>query len=386
MLVIKLVLVWNMLLPSLHRATEAVVGGAAARNLRRVLRCVDTHCGGQPARVVVGGAPEVPGATMLDKVRHLQQHDDELRRMLMFEPRGSPAMMADLIVPPCDISAAAGLVIMEQTEYPAMSGHNTICTVTALLEAGIVPMVEPQTEFTIDTPAGLVGVTAACEAGHVTCVTLRNVPSFAMHLGAKLHVPQLGELTVDVAWGGMFYVIADAAQLGLSLTPGEGAAIVRAGRMITQAAREQLPVSHPAEASISGVSICCLAGPLDAGHRPPGGAAEQAALRAKNAVVIATGALDWDDPDTFASGIIDRSPCGTGTCARMAVLHARGDLPLQTDFIHESITGETFTGRLHATCNVGGIEAVEPSISGRAWVTGYNTLFVHEQVGLDHDL
>ena len=311
----------------------------------------------------------MPGATMMDKVRHLERHDDELRRLLMFEPRGSPAMMADLIVPPCDPTAAAGLVIMEQTEYPAMSGHNTICTATALLESGVVPMVEPVTEFSIDTPAGLVGVTARCEAGRATSVTLRNVPSFAVHLDAPLNVPGLGELRVDVAWGGMFYVVVSAEQLGLSLAPEEGAKIVRAGRMVTQAAREQLPATHPADTSIEGVTICCITAPLE-----EGGA--EGAIRSKNAVVIATGAVDWADRDTFASGIIDRSPCGTGTCARMAVLHARGELPLETDFVHESITGEVFVGRLHATCTVGGRPAVEPTISGRAWVTGYNTLFV----------
>lgn len=360
------------MLPALHRATESVVSGASKRHsFRRILQCVDVHCGGQPARVVIGGAPELPGATMLDKVRYLQRHDDELRRMLMFEPRGSPAMMADLIVPPCDPLAAIGLVIMEQTEYPAMSGHNTICAATAVLEAGLVPMVEPRTEFCIDTPAGLIGVTARCDRGQVLTVMLRNVTSFATHLDATIQVPNLGEIRVDIAWGGMFYVIVDANKLGLMLAPDEGAAIVRIGRMITQAAREQLQVIHPTKPSISGISICCIAGPVTENQK-------DGSLQSKNAVVIATGSVDWGNAATFASGIIDRSPCGTGTCARMAVLHAKGLLKLHTDFVHESITGETFIGRLHAAGHAGLFAAVEPSISGRAWITGYNTLFVHE--------
>jgi len=176
---------------------------------------------------------------------------------------------------------------------------------------------------------------------------------------------------VDVAWGGMFYVVVSAEQLGLSLAPEEGAKIVRLGRMVTQAAREQLEATHPENAALSGVSICCVTAPLTP-------ASDASPLRSKNAVVIATGALDWDDADTFGSGIIDRSPCGTGTCARMAVLHARGELPLEADFEHESITGEVFVGRLHAASKVGRFDAVEPSFSGRAWITGYNTLFVDE--------
>jgi proline racemase len=181
---------------------------------------------------------------------------------------------------------------------------------------------------------------------------------------------------VDVAWGGMFYVLADAASLGLTLAMDQGAALVRAGRKLTQAALEQLPeVVHPTEPSIRGVSICCLTGSVsreDGSEDGEGGGR----VRSSNTVVIATGELKWDDPDTFNSGILDRSPCGTGTCARMAILHARGMLPIGTEFEHRSITGATFVGKCESTCTVGGLDAVSPSITGRAWVTGYNTLLL----------
>jgi proline racemase len=248
---------------------------------------------------------------------------------------------------------------MEQVEYPAMSGTNTICVVTVLIETGMVEAVEPVTELTLETPAGLVGVEASVEGGKVTRVTFRNVPAFAVHLDAVVEVPELGPVTVDVGWGGMFYVIAEAAPLGLSLTPDEGGEIVRVGEMIKAAAAEQLPVVHPENPGIEGITIAQLWGPAG---RP------DAARR--NAVVVSTGTLDWDRPQTW-TGAIDRSPCGTGTCAAMAVLHAKGKLGLGEDFVHEGILGTTFVGRLVEETRVGGHAAVVPTLSGRAWITGF---------------
>ena len=359
-------------LPLLHRAAteRASLGGSG---FRRALDCIDTHCGGQPARIVVGGMPDLPGSSVFDKMLHLERHGDALRRLLIFEPRGSPAMMADVIVP--SDRAAAGFIILEQTEYPAMSGHNAICTATALLEAGIVPMTGPTCEFQLEAPAGLIGIRARCSDGLVTSVTVDNVPSFAVHLDATIEVPGLGPVVVDVAWGGMFYVLVDAASLGLTLDRGDGARLARFGRMITQAASEQLPCVHPANPAINGVTICCLTSPATATDRTAAGG--ETVLRAKNAVAISTGAMDWDAPDSHRA-ILDRSPCGTGTCARMAVLHAKGELPLGTCFEHESITGEVFVGRLSAETRVGELPAVRPSVTGRAWVTGYNTLLLRD--------
>ena len=240
----------------------------------------------------------------------------------------------NLILPPTQPGADAGYVIMEQVEYPGMSGTNTICVTTVLLETGMVPMREPVTELTLEAPAGLIRVRAECAHGKVQSVTFQNVPSFAAYLDAVVEVPHLGSVTVDVAWGGMFYVIADATRFGLRLTPDEGRDIVRISEMVKAAAAEQLPVTHPEQPGFHGISIAELSGPPD---RP--------GADCKNAVTVSTGKLDWDRPATW-TGVIDRSPCGTGTCAKMATLHARGRLKLGEDFRHEGILGTIFTGRL----------------------------------------
>jgi proline racemase len=327
--------------------------------LSSMISAVDLHACGEPGRVIIGGVRDVPGRTMFEKMRYLERHHDDLRKRMLREPRGFPAANCNLILPPTRPEADAGFVIMEQVEYPPMSGTNTICVATALLETGMVPMEEPVTELVLEAPAGLVRVHAECANGKVTKVTFRNVPAFAVHLDKTIDVPRLGPVTVDVAWGGMFYVIADAAPFGLRLTPDEGREIVRIGEMIKAAAQEQLPVVHPENPDIAGVTIAQLSGPpmADGAHR-------------KNAVIVSTGKLDWNRPATW-TGAIDRSPCGTGTCAKMAALHAKGRLPLGEDFRHEGVLGTVFTGRLLEETIVGPFKAVVPTISGRAWITGF---------------
>ena len=326
--------------------------------LSNMISAVDLHACGEPGRVIVGGVRDVPGRTMFEKMQYLERHHDDLRKRMLREPRGFPAANCNVILPPTHPEADAGFVIMEQVEYPAMSGTNTICVTTALLETGMVPMEEPVTELVLEAPAGLVRVHAECSNGKVTKVTFRNVPAFAVHLDKTIEVPHLGPVTVDVAWGGMFYVIADAAPFGLRLTPDEGREIVRIGEMIKAATQEQLPVVHPENPAIAGVTISQLSGPpmAEGAHR-------------KNAVIVSTGKLDWNRPATW-TGAIDRSPCGTGTCAKMAALHAKGQLPLGEDFRHEGVLGTIFTGRLLEEASVGPYEAVVPTISGRAWITG----------------
>jgi proline racemase len=324
-----------------------------------MIQAIDAHCAGEPGRVIVGGVLDVPGATMFEKMRHLAAHGDALRRCMLREPRGYPGANCNLVLPPTRPEADAGFVIMEHVEYPGMSGTNTICTVTALLETGMVPMQEPVTELTLEAPAGLVRVRAECAAGKVRSVTFRNVPAFAVHLDRAIEVPQLGTVTVDVAYGGMFYVIAQAQPFGLALTPDEGRDIVRISEMIKAAAREQLPVEHPEQPGFAGITIAQLSAPPS---RPD--------AHMKNVVTVSTGALDWSRPSTW-TGVIDRSPCGTGTCARMATLHARGRLRLDEDFRHEGILGTIFTGRLVAETRVGPYPAVVPTLSGQAWITGF---------------
>jgi proline racemase len=334
--------------------------------LSRMIQAVDAHACGEPGRVIVGGVLDVPGSTMFEKMQFLQNQADGLRKLMLREPRGYPAANCNLILPATHPEAAAGYVIMEQTEYPGMSGTNTICVTTVLLETGMVPMREPLTELTLESPAGLIRVHAECAQGKVRQVTFRNVPAFAVHLDQQIEVPHLGAVTVDVAYGGMFYVIAEAGPLGLRLTPDEGRAIVRTGEMIKAAAREQLPVEHPTQPGFTGVTIAVLSAP----PARPG-------THSKNAVVVSTGQLDWNRPATW-TGAIDRSPCGTGTCAKMATLFAKGKLGLNEDFHHEGILGTVFTGRLLEETRVGPYRAVIPTISGRAWITGFCNYVIEE--------
>ncbi len=326
--------------------------------LGRVVTAIDAHAGGEPGRVITGGVLDVPGATMFEKMVHLREHGDSLRRLMLREPRGYPALCCNLVLPPTHPEADAGFVIMEQAEYPPMSGSNTICTVTVLLETGMLPMREPVTTLTLEAPAGLIRVRASCADGKVTGVTFENVPAFALHLGVPVEVPEVGTVAVDVAWGGMFYAIAEAAPLGFAITPDEGRDLVRVGEMIKAATREQYPVRHPENGAIEGVSIMQFSGPPSV---------EGADM--KNTVVVSSGAFDWEQPSTW-TGVLDRSPCGTGTCARMATLHARGLLGIGQPFVHEGILGTTWSGRLLREVRVGEYAAVVPELTGAAWVTG----------------
>jgi proline racemase len=325
--------------------------------LSGMLTAIDVHAGGEPGRVIVGGVLDVPGDSMFAKRLYLEQRADGLRKRMLREPRGYPGLCCNLILPPTRPEADAGFVIMEQTDYPPMSGSNTICVTTVLLETGMLAMREPVTELVLEAPAGLISVRAECANGKVKSVTFRNVPAFAVQLDVPLEVPQLGTLSVDVAYGGMFYVIADAPSLGLRLTPDEGRQIVRVGEMIKAAAREQIPVSHPDNPAVNNFSVAQLSGPA---------LGPDAHMR--NAVVISTGTFDWERPDTW-TGVLDRSACGTGTCAKMATLYARGQLALGTPFRHEGILGTIFTGSLVSETRVGPYPAVVPTITGSAWIT-----------------
>ncbi len=309
-----------------------------------MITAVDAHACGEPGRVITGGVLDVPGRTMFEKKTWLETNADHIRLRMLREPRGYPALCCNVILPPTNPEADAGYVIMEQVEYPPMSGTNTICVVTVLIETGMVPATEPVTRLKLETPAGMITVDAEVRNGKVTKVTFRNVPAFAVHLDAPVEVAGLGAIPVDVAYGGMFYVIADAARFGLRIAPDEAREIVRIAELIKTAAREQLPAVHPENPDIAGVSIA------------------QMSLGNRNAVVVST---------RDGSGVLDRSPCGTGTCARMATLHARGKLGLHQDFVHAGILGTTFTGRLVEETRVGPYAAVVPTLAGQAWITGF---------------
>jgi trans-L-3-hydroxyproline dehydratase len=311
----------------------------------RAITVVGCHAGGEVGNVVVGGVLPPPGATVFEQMRALRA-DDSLRRLLLREPRGSVAVHANLIVPSRRPECDAGYIIMEPTEYPAMSGSNTMCVATVLLETGMVEMHEPETTLRLEAPAGVVEIRAACRDGRCESVEITNVPCFVDRLDAPLEVDGLGTLIVDVAFGGMWYAIADAAALGFSLEPSEARELCAVGERIRVAAREQLPCTHPENPDIAGVSIVQIAEPWQ-------GEGETS----KNAVVIAPGRLD-------------RSATGTGLSARMATLHARGAMHVGDAMTHASVIGTTFDGRIVAGATVGGRPAIVPAIRGSAWITG----------------
>jgi len=312
----------------------------------RTVTVIGCHVGGEDNHVIVGGVLPPPGATMFEKKRHLETQGDELRRWLLLEPRGKPSLCVNLVTPPTRPDCDAGLIIMEATDYPPMSGSNTICTVTVLLETGMLPMREPETSLTLDTPAGPVPVEARCRNGKVERVKFTNVPCFATHLGVKLDVEGVGSIPVDVAYGGAFFAIVDAPSLGFAVEPKEARELVALGNKITAAAAQQLPVRHPENPDIHTVTFTEFAMPF-AG---PG-------TVSRNAVIV-------------KPGRIDRSPCGTGTSARLAVMHARGQLTAGQGFVHESIIGSRFEAGIVETCRVGDHSAIVPTIAGQAWITG----------------
>jgi len=308
---------------------------------RRTISVVNCHAGGEVGNVVVAGVEPPPGSTVAEQ-RDALAADDRLRRFLLREPRGSVATHANLIVPATRDDCAYGFVIMEPTEYPAMSGSNTICVATVLLETGMVEMNEPETTLRLEAPAGVVEVRAACKDGRVESVELTNVPSFAVHLGATIDVPDLGPITVDVAFGGMWYAIADAHALGFAIDPREARVLCDAGEAIRVATREQLDKR---------VSIVQLAEPW-----------QGVGAVSKNAVVIAPGRLD-------------RSATGTGLSARMATLHARGLMKVGDTMTHASPIGSTFDGRIVAESG----EGIVPAIRGSAFITGRIELYVDDR-------
>jgi trans-L-3-hydroxyproline dehydratase len=318
---------------------------------RRVITLVGCHAGGEIGNVVVGGVLPPRGESVFEQMQALRE-DDSLRRLLLREPRGSVACHANLVVPATRDDCDAGFIIMEPTEYPAMSGSNTICTTTVLLETGIVPMQEPETVVRLEAPGGVIEARAVCRDGRCESVELTNVASFVEQLDAPLEVDGLGTLSVDVAYGGMWYAIADARALGFSLEPSEARELSLTGERIRAAAREQLTCVHPEKADISGVSIVQLAEPWQ-------GLGEVT----RNAVVVAPGRLD-------------RSATGTGLSARMATLRARGLMRTGDAMTHASVLGTTFDGRIVAETEVGDRAAIVPAIRGSAWITGITELMV----------
>lgn len=332
---------------------------------KRMFQAVDTH-GGVPMRVVTGGVPGIQGQTVFEKMKWLEENDDQLRKLLLREPRGYPPQCLNLIVPATDPRAAAGYIIMEQSEYCLMSGWNTIAVTTALLETGMLPITGPETKFMLEAPGGLIEVAAHCSGGQVESVTFKNMPCFIGHKGVELEIPHVGKATVDTVWAGAWFVIADVSNFdGLSIEPSRGKDLTRISSLMCKAAEDNLSLEHPDFGHVPITLAMICAGDANKG------------IPFQSCVTMLTGEVDYSDPTTWG-GAIDRSPCGTGTCARMTSLWAHGRLALAESFSHKSIVGLEAKGRLLEQTKIGDFQAVIPEVTGSAWITAFNTFVLDE--------
>jgi proline racemase len=320
----------------------------------RVIHIVSCHAEGEVGDVIVGGVAPPPGETLWDQRCFIEQ-DDKLRRFVLNEPRGGVFRHVNLLVPAKDPRAQMGMIIMEPADTPPMSGSNSICVATVLLETGIVPMTEPETELVLEAPGGLVRIRAHCHDGKAERITILNVPSFVDQLEVPLEVPGLGSLSVHTAYGGDSFVIVDSEAVGIEIERANARELAELGVRITSAANEQLGFRHPLNADWDHISFCQFAEPL---------VADSGEYTGKNAVAI-------------RPGKIDRSPTGTGCSARLAVLHAQGRLKVGDVYRARSIIGSEFVCGIDSTTAVGDKDAIVPAISGRAWITGTHQLMLN---------
>lgn len=317
---------------------------------RRTLTTIDAHAGGEPLRIVTAGLPPLPGATIMERRAAMLEHFDELRRILMWEPRGHADMYGAILTPPVSPAADYGVLFMHNEGYSTMCGHGIIALTTVLIETGMHPVVEDRAELGYDAPAGFILANAELEQGRVTRVAFTNVPSFVYHDGVAIETTY-GAFSVPILFGGAFYALANAADAGLCIGASNVGELIDFGMAVKHAVEDRLEVVHPLEPELRGIygTIIC--------DTPSAGA-------------------DGRNVTIFADGEVDRSPCGTGTAARVAWLHATGRLPIEQPYVHESITGARFTGRVLETTEVAGRPAVIPEIAGRGYITGFHTFVV----------
>jgi len=313
----------------------------------KIIHIVSCHAEGEVGDVIVGGVAPPPGATLWEQSRFIAR-DGALRNFLLNEPRGGVFRHVNLLVPPKTPGADMGFIIMEPEYNPPMSGSNSICVATVLLDTGILPMIEPETRLTLEAPGGLVKVVARCRNGKAERITVRNLPSFVDRLDARLDVEGLGTLVVDTAYGGDTFVIVDAKSLGFAIAPDEARDLAECGVKIIAAANSQLGFVHPENPDWAHISFCQFAGPLEK---------RDGAWIGSNAVVV-------------RPGKIDRSPTGTGCSARMAALYARGMMRVGDRYLAHSIIKSQFDCEIAAETQVADRAAIVPLISGRAWITG----------------
>ena len=310
------------------------------------------HAEGEIGRVITGGVLDIPGTTMLDKMLYMNEKDDSIRRFVLYEPRGCAQMSANLLLPPIHPDADAAFIVMQPDGCHAMSGSNTMCVTTALLETGILPIAGRETRLVLETPAGLIPVTAFCEDGKVKNVTLDVVPSFAEHLDYSIEIEGLGPLIIDIAFGGCYFALVDVAQLEMDIHPEYSRKMIDLASKIKRSLKQQITVQHPVTAAFNEIEYVMFT------------SRDHHTGTYRNATII-------------HPGRVDRSPCGTGSAARLAVMHAKGLVGMDEMVKMESIIGGLFETRITEVTTVGRHQAVVPRLKGRAWI------YSIEQLGVD---
>lgn len=320
---------------------------------KKTLQLVDVHCEGEVGKVITGGVIDLPGATMLEKMNYINQVDDSLRRLVVQEPRGCLQASVNLLLPPTRPEADAGFIVLQADRAHPMSGSNCICVVTALLELGMVEMREPETTVVLDTPAGLVTAYARCDNGRCVSVSLDMVPAFVEALDVAFETSERGLVRADIAYGGVYYALIDAAPLGLTIAPENARELATLGTSFKNAINDQIRVQHPCYPDIDSIAYVMFR------HRLT--------------------PTSYQTCTTLPPGRVDRSPCGTGSSANLAVLHARGEAQVGSELESHSIIGGRFDITLRDAGELAGRAVVHPRVTGRAWVYGFH------QIGVDPD-
>ncbi len=326
----------------------------------KTIFAIDSHTMGEPTRIVVGGVPNIPGKTMPEKKAYLEENLDYVRTAIMLEPRGHNDMFGSIITQPTTEEADLGIIFMDGGGYLNMCGHGSIGAATVAVESGMVEVTEPVTKITLEAPAGLVKASVKVENGKAKEVSIVNVPAFLYKRDVEVDVPEIGKVTMDISFGGSFFAIVKAENLGIDICPANAQKIIEIGMKVIKAVNEQVEIQHPTLSHIKTVDLCEIYGP-----------AKSADATLQNAVV-------------FGQGQLDRSPCGTGTSAKLATLYAKGLLKMNEDFIYESILETKFKGKVLEETKVGEYDAIIPEITGSAFITGHNQFFIDPEDPVKH--
>lgn len=321
----------------------------------KYIQTVDTHTVGQATRIITGGCPPLRGKTMMEKKEYLASHYDYIRTSTMLEPRGHANMFGALLTEPTTDQADMGMIFLDGTEYLNMCGHGTIGVATMLVETGMVPVTEPYTNLVLEAPAGLVSVRVHVVNGRAKEVSFTNVPAFVYRQDVEVDVPDLGHFTFDIAFGGSFFAIVRAEEFGCEISPANTEKIIPKAVHFLKYVKENVPVQHPLMPEINKIELVELYG-----------APKSPDADCQNMVVL-------------GEGEVDRSPCGTGTCAKLALLHQKGELPVGKPFVHESVIQTKFTGKILGETKVSDYPAVIPEITGRAYIMGFNQIVLDEE-------